>query len=63
MAEQRRRGRPRKSSNPLSVDGESAFKSQGDIEDAIEGTQFDFYNPTTESTPEIGNFNPFMSRV
>ena len=58
MAEQRRRGRPRKSSNPLSVDGESAFKSQGDIEDAIEGTQFDFYNPTTESTPEIGNFNP-----
>ena len=58
MAEPKRRGRPRKSSNPLSVDGESAFNSQNDIEEAIDGTQFEFYNPTNESMPEIGNFNP-----
>ncbi len=58
MAEQRRRGRPRTSSNPFSIDGESTFNSQNDIEEAIEGTQFDFYNPTLEATPEIGNYNP-----
>lgn len=49
------RGRPRK--NPLTTTGDNAFDNKNDIEQAIDETKFDFFNPT-EATPEVGVFNP-----
>lgn len=57
MEAKRGRGRPRKSS-PISNTGENAFDSKQEIENAIDKTQFDFYEPTTQPTPEVNTFNP-----
>lgn len=51
----KRRGRPR--TNHLTTKGENSFENKNDIEQAIDETKFDFFNPS-ESTPEVGVFNP-----
>ena len=55
--EKRRRGRPRKSES-ISNTPDATFNSKESIESAIDRTQFDFYNPIEDGTPEVNSFNP-----
>ena len=57
MEQKRRRGRPRKSES-ISNSGEASFNSTESIESAIDNTQFEFYNPMDDGTPEVNTFNP-----
>jgi hypothetical protein len=55
--EQKRRGRPRKTANVINS-GESSFNSKEAIEEAIDNTSFEFYNPMTSETTEVNTYNP-----
>jgi len=55
--EPKRRGRPRKTANVINT-GESSFNSKEAIEDAIDNTSFEFYNPMTSETTEVNTYNP-----
>jgi hypothetical protein len=57
MDEKRKRGRPRKSPS-ISNTGDSSFESKESIENAIDKTQFDFFEPSTTAMPEVNTFNP-----
>ena len=57
MDEKRKRGRPRKSPS-ISNTGDSSFDSKESIENAIDKTQFDFFEPSTTAMPEVNTFNP-----
>jgi hypothetical protein len=57
MDEKRKRGRPRKSPS-ISNTGDSTFDSKQSIENAIDKTQFDFFEPTSTAMPEVNSFNP-----
>jgi hypothetical protein len=52
----RGRGRPRK--NPLTTEGDNAFDTKRDIDQAIDEAKFDFIDPEQQSMPEVGSFNP-----
>ena len=53
----RRRGRPRKESS-ISNTSEGTFESKDAIDNAIDKTEFEFYEPSTTETPEVNVFNP-----
>lgn len=55
--QKRRRGRPRKTPS-ISNTGDSSFESKQSIENAIDKTQFDFFEPSTTAMPEVNTFNP-----
>ena len=57
MDEKRKRGRPRKSPS-VSNTGNRSFESKEAIEQAIDKTQFEFYEPTSSPMPEVNTFNP-----
>lgn len=57
MEQPKRRGRPRKTANVINS-GESSFNSKEAIEDAIDNTSFEFYNPMGSETTEVNTYNP-----
>lgn len=55
--QKRRRGRPRTKPS-ISNTSESTFENRESIENAIDKTQFDFFEPSGTPTPEVNTFNP-----
>lgn len=55
--QKRRRGRPRTKPS-ISNTSESTFENRESIENAIDKTQFDFFEPSATATPEVNTFNP-----